>query len=66
VFRRNRSPLIPSQKVNLVFKRLSLLQELSYHRILPKRKWAASPAACLNDIARQSEQSSTLPFFVGD
>jgi hypothetical protein len=66
VFRRSRSLLIPSQKVDLVFERLSLLDKLGDHPILARRKWATSPVACLNDFAHQSEQRSTLPLFVGD
>jgi hypothetical protein len=66
VFRRSRSLLIPSQKVDLVFERLSLLHQLGDHPILARRKWVTSPVACLNDFARQSEQSSMLSLFVGD
>jgi hypothetical protein len=66
VFRRNRSLLIPSQKADLVFERLSLFYELSYHPILPKRKWDASPPACLNDFARQLEQRCSLSLFMRD
>jgi hypothetical protein len=49
-----------------MFEDLSLLQDLSDHRILSRRKRAASPFACLDDIARQPEQRVMLSFLVGD
>ena len=56
----------PSQKTDLLFEDLSLLQELTDHRILSRRKRAASPFACLDDFARQPEQRVILSFLVGD
>jgi hypothetical protein len=49
-----------------VFEYMSLLHKLSDHRIFSRRERAASPFACLDDIARQPEQRVILSFLVGD
>jgi hypothetical protein len=54
------------QEVDLVFERLSLLEEPGYHRIFPRRKGATLTFDCFNDIARQLEERSTFSLLVGD